>query len=82
MSSPLRRLLDPVKRRHPALYWPTRNAGALHVNDQPAEYWIRRFAERGFPLLAHDGGLRAAVAAPDLPPWSAANVHAFSRGDA
>lgn len=56
--------------------------GVLHVNEQPPEYWIRRFAERGFPLSARDGDLRAAVAALDLPPWYAANVHAFSKGDA
>lgn len=56
--------------------------GVLHVNEQPPEHWIRRFAERGFPLSARDGGLRAAVAALDLPPWYAANIHAFARSEA
>jgi SAM-dependent methyltransferase len=56
--------------------------GVLHVNEQPAEYWIRRFAERGFPLSARDGDLRADVAALDLPPWYAANIHAFARSGA
>jgi SAM-dependent methyltransferase len=56
--------------------------GVLHVNEQPAEYWIRRFARRGYSLSGRDGDFRAGVAALDLPPWYAANVHAFSRSGA
>ena len=55
--------------------------GVLHVNEQPPEYWIRRFADRGFLLSACDGELRDGVAALDLPPWYAANIHALSRSD-
>jgi SAM-dependent methyltransferase len=56
--------------------------GVLHVNEQPPEYWIGRFAERGLPLSTRDGDLRAAVASLDLPPWYAANIHAFARSGA
>jgi SAM-dependent methyltransferase len=53
--------------------------GRLHVNEQPARYWIDRFARRGFALSPGDEALRAAVAAMALPPWYAQNVHVFER---
>ncbi len=53
--------------------------GVLHVNEQPAEHWIARFHALGLDLSARDEAFRRDVAALDLPPWYAANVHAFER---
>jgi len=53
--------------------------GRLHVNEQPAEYWIERLAARGFGLSAEDERFRTGVAALDLPPWYRQNVHLFER---
>lgn len=53
--------------------------GRLHVNEQPAEYWIRRLGQRGFELSQHDEAFRRKVAVLDLPPWYAENVHLFER---
>ena len=54
-------------------------AGTLHMNERPAEYWRDRFVERGYgPSPAH-ASFRAAIAALDLPPWYAANIQLFER---
>lgn len=53
--------------------------GVMHVNEQPPARWIARFAALGLPLHPRDDAFRAAVAALDLPPWYAANVHVFAR---
>jgi SAM-dependent methyltransferase len=53
--------------------------GTLHMNERPSEYWRARFASRGYERAADDTPFRTAVAALDLPPWYAANVHLFDR---
>jgi 2-polyprenyl-3-methyl-5-hydroxy-6-metoxy-1,4-benzoquinol methylase len=52
--------------------------GTLHMNEQPFEYWQRRFAEAGLTCPAEDVHLRQAIAGLDLPPWYAANLHLFT----
>jgi len=53
--------------------------GRFHVNEQPAQYWIRRLARHGLVLSSRDAEFRRDVAALDLPWWYAANVHLFER---
>lgn len=53
--------------------------GRLHVNEQPAAYWIERLKARGFGLSAEDDDFRRRIAALDLPPWYRQNVHRFER---
>lgn len=55
--------------------------GTMHVNEQPFEYWRRRFRRRHFDLDPADETFRAAVARLDLPWWYAANIHLLSRLD-
>jgi SAM-dependent methyltransferase len=55
--------------------------GVLHVNEQPASYWIARFARLGFALWPGDDELRQAVAALRLPHWYGDNIHVFERGE-
>ena len=54
-------------------------AGTLHMNERPAEYWRARFASRGYVLMPADTAFREAVARLNLPPWYAANIHLFGR---
>jgi hypothetical protein len=56
-----------------------RQGGHLHVNEQPAAYWIGKLALRGFALSVDDETFRAKVAALALPNWYAQNVHLFER---
>jgi SAM-dependent methyltransferase len=51
--------------------------GTLHMNERPIEYWRARFAAHRHELAPVDGDFRRAVAALDLPPWYAANIHLF-----
>jgi SAM-dependent methyltransferase len=53
--------------------------GHLHVNEQPARYWIERLAARGLTLVPWDDQFRADVAGLSLPWWYKTNVHAFER---
>jgi SAM-dependent methyltransferase len=53
--------------------------GRLHVNEQPASYWITKFEQRGFHLSSCDEAFRRDMAILDLPPWYAANAHLFER---
>ena len=50
-----------------------------HMNERPASFWVRQFAKRGCALSPDDEEFRAAVAALDLPPWYAENIHVFER---
>jgi SAM-dependent methyltransferase len=54
--------------------------GTGHVNEQPHEYWIRKFEARGFDHL-HDvtQRFREAWAARHVASWYARNVMAFRR---
>lgn len=54
-------------------------AGTFHMNERPSEYWRARFASRGYRQSPADMAFREAIAALDLPPWYAANVHLFER---
>jgi SAM-dependent methyltransferase len=51
--------------------------GHLHVNEQPASYWIERLGARGMTLAPSDDAFRQDVAALDLPWWYARNIHLF-----
>jgi SAM-dependent methyltransferase len=53
--------------------------GQLHVNEQPARYWIDRLAVLGFRLSPFDDALRAELQLLALPPWYKENLHAFER---
>lgn len=53
--------------------------GTLHVNEQPVEYWVRRFDRLGFAVAPENDAFRRDVAALDLPSWYAANIMAFVR---
>jgi len=53
--------------------------GRLHVNEQPASYWLERFRRSGFRVSPDDDAFRRAVAALALPPWYAENVHLVER---
>jgi SAM-dependent methyltransferase len=53
--------------------------GRLHVNEQPAIYWIERFRRRGFRLADSDGHFRTVLGGLSLPSWYAENVHVFER---
>jgi SAM-dependent methyltransferase len=53
--------------------------GHLHVNEQPAVYWIDRLAARGLIRAPSDEAFRRDVAALDLPWWYARNIHLFVR---
>lgn len=53
--------------------------GRLHVNEQPAEYWIARLEQYRHRLDARDDRFRRDVAALDLPSWYARNIHLFAR---
>lgn len=53
--------------------------GQLHVNEQPARYWIDRLSARGFRLAPFDGALRSELQLLALPPWYKENIHAFER---
>jgi len=54
--------------------------GRLHVNEQPADYWIERLEQHGHILDPRDADFRRDVAALDLPWWYARNIHLFARG--
>jgi 2-polyprenyl-3-methyl-5-hydroxy-6-metoxy-1,4-benzoquinol methylase len=53
--------------------------GRLHVNEQPAAYWVRRFGEQRFRVSPVDAAFRAEVAELSLPSWYAENLHVFER---
>jgi SAM-dependent methyltransferase len=58
---------------------PPGQGGSGHVNEQPAEYWIAKFADNG---MTHRPDLEARVSAGFATahsPWLAANVHVFVR---
>lgn len=55
--------------------------GTFHINEQPLDYWRKRFAREGFDLDPRDEAFRRAIAALELPWWYAANIHIFSRTD-
>jgi SAM-dependent methyltransferase len=58
---------------------PPGQGGTSHINEQPHEYWRKRFLKHGFDLDPRDEALRNAVARLDLPWWYAANIHLYSR---
>lgn len=53
--------------------------GQLHVNEQPARYWIDRLAERGFRLSPIDDALRTDLQALALPPWYKENIRVLDK---
>ncbi len=53
--------------------------GTLHVNERPAEYWIRRFEALGYAVGSDDATFRHELAAVHLPGWYADNAHLFRR---
>jgi SAM-dependent methyltransferase len=55
--------------------------GTLHVNEQPPEYWARRFRAAGMAPHPRSEALRRSVAALRLAPWYAANVQFFVRSE-
>jgi SAM-dependent methyltransferase len=72
-------LVDFLARGHAVLFSAAHpnQLGTLHMNEQPFSYWERRFARAGLVCAPADAALRRDVAALDLPPWYAANVHLF-----
>ena len=54
-------------------------AGTLHMNERPAEYWRALFGERGYALSAANAEFRTAIASLELPSWYAANIRLFER---
>ncbi len=55
--------------------------GQLHVNEQPANYWIDRFAARGFRLSPADSALRGELQSLALPPWYKENIRVLEKRD-
>lgn len=55
--------------------------GRLHVNEQPASYWIDRFAARGFRLSPADAALRSELQSLALPPWYKENIRVLEKKD-
>ena len=53
--------------------------GQLHVNEQPASYWIDRLAAVGFRVSPFDDALRAELQSLAVPSWYKENIHAFER---
>jgi SAM-dependent methyltransferase len=53
--------------------------GQLHVNEQPARYWIDRLAVLGFRLSPFDAAMRAELQSLAVPPWYKENIHVFER---
>jgi SAM-dependent methyltransferase len=53
--------------------------GRLHVNEQPASYWIDRLARRGMTLAAEDEALRRDLEPLTVPPWYKENIRVFER---
>jgi SAM-dependent methyltransferase len=54
--------------------------GVMHLNEQPPEYWVRRFGRRGFGLDASaTDSMRGAWRAVRVPPWYQENVLVFGR---
>lgn len=53
--------------------------GSGHVNEQPPEYWIGRFADRGMTRSPDLSGRVSAGFAAARSRWLAANVHVFVR---
>jgi SAM-dependent methyltransferase len=53
--------------------------GMAHLNERPHEYWISRFAERGFEQSPLRDRLRETVAAVPDAPWVQKNLHVFAK---
>jgi SAM-dependent methyltransferase len=53
--------------------------GVLHLNEQPAEYWIRRFEKQAMRLSPANAEFRSAVAQLPIAPWYRDNVMLFIR---
>jgi SAM-dependent methyltransferase len=53
--------------------------GTLHVNEQPAEYWIAKFDRLGFRLAAFDQTFRNNVQQLEIASWYKENIHVFER---
>ncbi|MGA9771231.1 MAG: class I SAM-dependent methyltransferase [Blastocatellia bacterium] len=53
--------------------------GDLHVNEQPAEYWIERFEKLGFRIASNNPAFRFDVGNLDLPNWYHENINVFER---
>lgn len=53
--------------------------GTLHVNEQPAEYWIAKFHRLGFRLAAFDQTFRNNLQQLEIAPWYKENIHVFER---
>jgi SAM-dependent methyltransferase len=53
--------------------------GVLHVNEQPAKRWIRKFNNLGFRLAGDNEAFRREIGKLDLPGWYAENVNVFKR---
>lgn len=56
--------------------------GVWHLNEQPPEYWLRRFARTGLEPHAAGRRLRDGLAKIALAPWYAANALVLTRGGA
>jgi len=48
--------------------------GTLHVNEQPADYWIEKFKKLGFDLLENNELFRAEFGKIDVPYWYHQNI--------
>ena len=53
--------------------------GVLHVNEQPARYWIQKFARRGFVLADQNAEFRERLGELALPWWYRSNTNVFQR---
>ena len=53
--------------------------GVLHVNEQPASYWIKRFADLKFRLSDKNEALRSQIKGLNLPGWYHQNINIFEK---
>lgn len=53
--------------------------GTLHVNEQPAEYWVAKFEGYGFHLTEMNQALRAGLRDLDIPSYYKSNIHVFEK---
>ena len=54
-------------------------AGMAHLNERPHDYWVERFAERGFDQSPLRERLATAIAVVPDAPWVQKNLHVFER---
>jgi SAM-dependent methyltransferase len=54
-----------------------KQGGVLHVNEQPSEYWIKRFNKHGFRIAGNNSAFRHEVNDLNLPKWYPENINVF-----